>query len=74
MREKNPNYCSVCGKKISYREDGEGGCDVMDKEHGFCCNNPDCQVDGSVSLQLNDNKCSECGSKCNRCDIIAECD
>ena len=74
MNKEKPNYCSICGRKITYREDGEGGCSMMDEAHGFCCDNPDCQIDGSSHLQISNHKCSSCGLECNKCDIIAECD
>ena len=73
-KEKKPIYCSICGNKITYREDGEGGCFTMNEEHGFCCDNPGCQVDGFSTLQLNKHICSSCGIECKRCDIIVECD
>lgn len=71
---KKPIYCNICGKKIIYRKNGKGGCSTIDKEHNFCCNHPDCEVDGSSHLQLNRLICNSCGVECKNCDIIAECD
>lgn len=65
MKSKIKRYCQICGKKLEEIE-GSLYCSTMNKEHGFCCDDPDCQVDGKFGRI----SCSECNAKCNKCKIV----
>ena len=65
-------YCKKCGKKMQKDSDGDLYCPTIDKIHGFCCNNPDCEIipHSKTKPDGTPNYCSECNADCSKCEIV----